>query len=393
MIRVVVIGQGQVASNFVVGLERLKKGEIEPYGVPLADMDLGYNFNDIKIVGSYDVDAGKVGRSLYDVAKMYFNEEIIPEELKDIYVRKGISLGKLQDMPFDIVSLDENNGSVSDVIDLLYEEWCRLKPDVVVDLTTTQYGIVFRDFKKLEETVLKNNRELLTPSQVYCYSLIKYVENVRSAAYVNCIPVPIANDPAIVGKMMEAGGLVLGDDGATGATPLTADILRHMADRNRKVLCVAQFNIGGNLDFLALLNKERNRAKEFTKSSIVKDILGYDAPHYIRPTGYLEPLGDKKFVAMHLIYKSFNGAEDEIIVNMRINDSPALAGYVVDLVRLSKLALDNEIYGTVYEINAFYMKRPGPLGSKSISKILARRLLGEWVGKAARKPVKAYEII
>lgn len=111
--------------------------------------------------------------------------------------------------------------------------------------------------------------------------------------FVNVIPTFIANDPAFVELAKENSLVVFGDDGATGATPFTADVLSHLAQRNRYVKDVAQFNIGGNMDFLALTDDGKNKSKEFTKSSIVKDILGYDAPHYIKPTGYLEPLGDK----------------------------------------------------------------------------------------------------
>ena len=76
---------------------------------------------------------------------------------------------------------------------------------------------------------------------------------------------------------------------------------------------------------------------------------------------------------------SFNGADDEIVVNARINDSPALAGLIVDLVRLGKIALDRKIKGTVYEINAFYMKNPGPQEAKNIPRILAYEKLKNWI--------------
>ena len=67
------------------------------------------------------------------------------------------------------------------------------------------------------------------------------------------------------------------------------------------------------------------------RGGIVKDILGYDIPHYIKPTDFLEPLGDKKFISMHVEYISFNGVVNELIVNGRINDSPALAGLMGEL--------------------------------------------------------------
>ena len=174
--------------------------------------------------------------------------------------------------------------------------------------------------------------------------------------------------------------MIFGDDGATGATPLTADLLAHLAQRNRFVKDIVQFNIGGNTDFLALTDKERNKSKEFTKSSIVKDILGYDAPHYIKPTGFMEPLGDKKFISMHIEYVSFNEAVDELIINGRINDSPALAGLIVDLVRLGKLALEKKEFGTVYPVNAFYMKNPGPKDKNNLPRVIAYERMREWAG-------------
>jgi myo-inositol-1-phosphate synthase len=190
-------------------------------------------------------------------------------------------------------------------------------------------------------------------------------------AFVNMIPTPLANDPVFVKLYEEANSLILGDDGATGATPLTADLLEHLAERNRKVRFIVQFNIGGNTDFLALTIPERNLMKEKTKSSIVEDILGYDVPHYIKPTGYVETIGDRKFVAMDIEWITFNGLIDELIVNMRINDSPALAGLAVDLGRLAKAALDKGIKGTFYEVNAFYMKNPGPKEAKNKARIKA----------------------
>ena len=380
MVRVVLLGQGMVGTHFAVGLERLKEGEIEPYGVPLADLDLGYTFDDIKIVASVDVDARKVGKSVYEVARELYGFEKVPSALKEVEVRAGLELGRMRDMEVPVRALDRER-DLPEAIEEFYEYFLELKPDVVVDVCTTQRGPVIRDLRELERAVEEQRIRELAPSHLYAYLALRYAAEVAPVAYVNLIPIPIANSPAFVERAAELDSLVLGDDGATGATPLTADILEHLRERNRYVKSIAQFNIGGNTDFLALLDEERNRAKEFTKSSVVKDILGYEAPHFIRPTGYLEPLGDKKFVAMHVEYVSFNGAVDEIVVNMRINDSPALAGYIVDLTRLAKLALEAGISGTIYEVNAFYTKKPGPPGSPNISRIAAYYKLLEFIEK------------
>ncbi|RLE67093.1 MAG: myo-inositol-1-phosphate synthase [Thermoprotei archaeon] len=379
MIRVLMLGQGVVGTIFAVGLERIKRGELKPYGVPLADMPLKYGFKDIELVGSVEVDSRKTGKDVYQVATEFYGFGNVPESLRKVKVYKGVEMRSLKDLNIPVSSLDREL-EFKEALDEFYSLYEKLKPDVIVDVCTTQKSSLVTDIRQVEEKIEKGGVGLV-PSQVYAYLAFKYAERGRKIAYVNLIPVLLANSPGYVKMAEESSSLILGDDGATGATPLTADLLEHLKERNRFVRSITQFNIGGNMDFLALLNEERNRAKEATKSSIVKDILEYEAPHYIKPTGYLKPLGDKKFVAMHIEYVSFNGAVDEIFINMRVNDSPALAGYIVDLVRLAKLALENGFKGTIYEVNAFYMKRPGPISSPSTSRILAFNRLLEFIEK------------
>jgi len=372
-IRVVLVGQGLVATHFAVGVERIKKGELEPYGVPLAKYKMVYDIKDIEIVGSYDVDEEKVDKTVYEVAVKSVGDILpVPETLKNIMVRRGIHLGSMEGLPFRVKGLEDELGSTKAAIEQLVEEWKQLQPDVIIEAATTEPAKAFHDVMALEEAIERDDRKRLSASHAYAYAAYLYAkETGRPVAFVNVIPSPLARDDAIVKLFEEANSLVLGDDGATGATPLTADLLEHLAERNRYVLSIAQFNIGGNTDFLALTVPERNKMKEETKSSIVKDILGYDAPHFIKPTGYLEPLGDKKFVSMHIWWKTFNALEDELVVNLRINDSPALAGLLVDLARIGKALVERGEKGTAYPVNAFFMKDPGPRGARNMSRIRA----------------------
>ena len=373
-VRTLILGAGYVATVFTVGLERLKRGEIKPYGVPLADFDIGIGIDDVKVVACVDVDARKVGKTMYDIAKRFYRLKSVPLTLKDLVVHPGVEMGFVRDL-FPINSLDYEGNSQRSVEEM-YAFIERAKPDVIVDVTTTQYAKPFNEYRYLEKAVEERK---VTPTQLYAYLALRLMEEGRQLSYVNLIPTPIANDYAYVSTAGKLGGLILGDDGATGATPFTADILEHLRERNRKVLGVVQLNIGGNSDFKSLLDEKRNRAKEYTKKSIVEDVLGYYTPSYIKPTGFLSSLGDKKFVSIHVEYISFNGVKDEIIVNMRVNDSPALAGYMVDLTRLAKSALNAGFYGTVYDINAFYMKKPGPPNSKNIARILAFERLKSFI--------------
>ena len=380
MVKVVILGQGYVASIFASGLEKIKAGKMEPYGVPLAD-ELPIKIKDVEIVGSYDVDKAKVGKDLHEVVKGYDPEA--PESLKGITIRKGIHLGSLRNLPLEATGLDDEM-TLSEAVEHLVGEWKELGAEVFINVCTTEAFVPFGSREELEKAIAEDRKDRVTATQVYVYAAAKYAKEVGGAAFVNAIPTLIANDPAFVELAKESNLAIFGDDGATGATPLTADVLSHLAQRNRYVLDIAQFNIGGNNDFLALTDKERNKSKEFTKSSIVKELLGYDAPHYIKPTGFLEPLGDKKFIAMHIEYISFNGAHDELVITGRINDSPALAGLLVDLARLGKIAVEKKAFGAVYEVNAFYMKNPGPKDKPNIPRIIAHEKMRMWAGLEPR---------
>lgn len=378
MVRVVVLGMGMAASHYIVGLERIKMGDIEPYGVPLAGK-LPIDISEIEVVGVYDVDTSKVGKSVYEVAKMQIGSDMpIPESLKEIKVYEGVHLRNLDRLGIEARGVEDRK-SLSEALDYLVEQWSRLEPDVFINVITTEYATPFGDPNYLAEVIRENNVDEISAGQFYAYAAAVYASKYKPIAYVNLIPTPLANDDAFIKLYTKYNSVLLGDDGATGATPYTADTLEHLRERNRYVDFIVQFNIGGNLDFYALTDPDKNLMKEETKSSIVRDILGYEAPHYIKPTGYLEPLGDKKFVSIHIEYKTFNGLRDSIYVNMRINDSPALAGYMVDLARLGKMLLDQGFKGSVYEVNAFYMKKPGPRGSPSISRIVAYQRLINWL--------------
>jgi len=377
MVRVVILGQGFAGSIFAIGVERIKRGEIEPYGVPLAD-ELEEKIANIEIVGSYDVDEGKVGKSIYEVAQSYWDGEI-PKTLKDIEIRRGVHFGSLNNLPVRAKGL-EDEMSLKEAIEHLVSEWKEMDAEAILNVCTTEKAVPFGNRDSITRAVEEERKERFCATQIYAYAASEYAKEVGGAAFINMIPALIANDPGYVELAKERNLVIFGDDGATGATPLTADLLTHMSQRNRRVLSIAQFNIGGNMDFLALTDEERNKCKELTKSSIVKDILGYDAPHYIKPTGYLKPLGDKKFISLHMEIISFNGAVDELILNGRINDSPALAGIAVDLVRLSRIAVRRKEFGTVYEVNAFYMKNPGPEEAINIPRIMAYEKMRGWAG-------------
>ncbi len=375
--RVAILGQGYVGSIFAIGIERIKNKELGYAGIPLKD-ELDIKPEDIEIVASYDVNKAKIGKSVFDVAANYWNGNI-PDSLKKISIKKGIHLNSLRNLPIEAEG-KEDAKPLLEAIEEVAREWEELNIESIVNVCTTEAFLTFKNEKTFINAIKNNEKEKISATQAYFYAACLYGKSKGGVSFINVIPTSIANDPVFLAMAEQNNVVIFGDDGATGATPLTADILTHQAQRNRIVKDVVQFNIGGNTDFLALTDKDRNKSKEVTKSSIVKDILGYEAPHYIKPTGYIKSLGDKKFVSLHMEYISFNDAVDELIVNARINDSPALAGLLVDLVRLGKIAIDKKEFGTVYEVNAFYMKNPGPKDKPNIPRTIAYEKMRKWAG-------------
>ena len=358
----VIFGHGYVASILNVGLQRIKDGEIGLEGIPLGN-SISKTVEAIKIVGAFDLDKKKIGKNLGEVTKDYWDGNI---KFDDDYI---IEEGYRDNRKGGNVDLEEELERLTDI----YE---RKDAEIFVNTITTESFEPFAEEKEFLRRIKENDFKRISPVQFYFYSVMEYD---RPSVFINCIPTMIANDPAMVKIAEERKKVIFGDDGATGATPLTTDILEHLRERRRKIMSICQFNIGGNNDFLSLIEPERNISKERTKAGVVKDILGYEVPTYIKPTGYLEPLGDNKFVSMLIPYVSFNEAIDEITVNMRVNDSPALAGNIVDLIRLGEICLERGEYGAIYPINAFYMKMPGPIEKAAIAKIKAFELLEEWL--------------
>ena len=151
MIRVIVLGMGMVASHYVVGLEKIRRNEVKPYGVPLARFKLPYRNEDVNIVGVYDVDKSKVNKTVYEVALKLIGDQLtIPTTLKDIVVRRGIHLGSLIGLPFSAKGI-EDEVSVKEAIEMLVDEWKTLKPDIIVNVITTEYGRAFEDTNALHE--------------------------------------------------------------------------------------------------------------------------------------------------------------------------------------------------------------------------------------------------
>jgi len=191
-------------------------------------------------------------------------------------------------------------------------------------------------------------------------------------AFVNCIPVFIAREDYWRKRFEDRGLPVIGDDiksqvGATIVhrvlTRLFEDrgLTRLFEDRGVKLERTSQLNVGGNMDFYNMLERERLESKKISKTnSVISQLSEAMASEnvYIGPSDYIPWLTDRKWAHIRLEGRSFGDVPLNIELKLEVWDSPNSAGVVIDAVRCAKLALDRGIAGSLLAPSSYFMKSP-----------------------------------
>jgi myo-inositol-1-phosphate synthase len=192
-----------------------------------------------------------------------------------------------------------------------------------------------------------------------------YAERALEAgcAFVNCIPVFIASDPAWR-RRFEARNLPLvGDDikSQVGATILHRELVNLFRERGVRLDRTYQLNFGGNADFKNMLERERLVSKKISKTQSVTSQL--DVPLspdciHVGPSDHVPWLTDRKWAYIRMEGTAFGGVPLNLEVKLEVWDSPNSAGIVIDAVRCAKLALDRKIGGALIGPSSYFMKSP-----------------------------------
>ena len=183
-------------------------------------------------------------------------------------------------------------------------------------------------------------------------------------AFVNCIPVFIAREQYWGDRFREAGVPIVGDDikSQVGATIIHRTLVRLFQDRGVHLDRTYQLNVGGNTDFMNMLERERLESKKISKTNAVtSQIDGIPLPDtdvHVGPSDYVPWLTDKKLAFIRLEGTTFGNVPLNVELKLEDWDSPNSAGVVIDAVRCAKLALDRGISGPLYEPSAYFMKSP-----------------------------------
>jgi myo-inositol-1-phosphate synthase len=334
-VRVAIIGVGNCASAFVQGVHYYKDADPNERVPGLMHVDLGgYHVRDIEFTCAFDINATKVGKDLGEAIWAEPNNTIkfaeVPSQL-GVPVYRGMThdgLGKyLKD------KIVKAEGDTADIVQILKDT----HTDVVV-------------------SYLPVGSEQATKW---------YVEQVIEAGcgFVNCIPVFIASEDYWDNRFRKAGLPIVGDDikSQVGATITHRALARLFHDRGVKMLHTSQLNVGGNMDFYNMLERERLESKKISKTQAVTSIMGHTLPAddvYIGPSDYVPWLTDRKWAHIRVEGQAFGDVPLNVEVKLEVWDSPNSAGIVIDAVRCCKLALNHGIGGQIDGPSSYLMKSP-----------------------------------
>jgi myo-inositol-1-phosphate synthase len=334
-VRVAIIGVGNCASSFVQGVHYYRDADPTQDVPGLMHVDLGgYHISDIEFSAAFDIDADKVGKDLSE----------------------AIFSGQNNTLRFDTevphLGVEVQRGMTHDGLGKYLQQRITKAPGPTVDIAE----------------VLKETRTDVVVSYLPVGSEQAtkwYVEQILESGcgFVNCIPVFIAREDYWNKRFKKAGLPIVGDDikSQVGATIVHRALARLFHDRGVKLLRTSQLNVGGNMDFFNMLERERLESKKISKTNAVTSIMGHELPSddvHVGPSDYVPWLTDRKWAHIRLEGQAFGDVPLTAELKLEVWDSPNSAGIVTDAVRCCKLALNNGLSGQLDGPSSYLMKSP-----------------------------------
>lgn len=341
-IRVAIAGIGNCASSLIQGVEYYRAlGDNNPdRGLGLMHFELGgYKPSDIEFVAAFDIDRRKVGKPLKEAvfAKPNCTKVFFPN-LPDFPVR--VEMGEI---------LDGVAPHMKDYPEDRRFIVARKKPsDVSKVLRRSGADILINYMPVGSEKATAFYAEACLRSGV---------------AFINCVPVFIASNRTWAKRFQESGIPIIGDDikSQIGATIIHRTLTRLFEDRGVRLDRTYQLNVGGNTDFLNMLNHSRLKSKKISKTEAVQSQLHNPLSNdniHIGPSDYIPWLNDNKVCFLRMEGRGFGHIPINIELRLSVEDSPNSAGVVIDAIRCCKLALDRKIGGVLISPSSYFMKHP-----------------------------------
>ena len=357
-VRVAIVGVGNCASSFVQGVQHYRDADPAEQVPGLMHVDLGgYHVRDIEFTAAFDIDSEKVGKDLSEAIWAGQNNTIKFAEVPHlgVPVHRGMThdgLGKYLQQ-----RITKAPGKTDDIVEILKET----KTDVVV-------------------SYLPVGSEQATKW---------YVEQVLEAGcgFVNCIPVFIAQEEYWAERFRKKGVPIIGDDikSQVGATIVHRAMARLFHERGVQLKHTSQLNVGGNMDFFNMLERERLESKKISKTKAVTSIMGLELPAddvHVGPSDYVPWLTDRKWAHIRLEGEAFGDVPLIAELKLEVWDSPNSAGIVTDAVRCCKLALNHGVSGPLEGPSSYLMKSP----PEQVPDPVARERTEEFIARYAGAP-------
>ncbi len=334
-IKVAIAGVGNCASSLVQGVNYYREADPNEFVPGLMHVVLGgYHVSDLEFVAAFDVDAAKVGQ---DLSKAIFASQ-----------NNTIRFAEVSDLGIEV-----QRGPTFDGLSKYYREMIDESPAEAVDVAQA-----LRDSgtEVLVSYLPVGSEEA---QRFYAQAAID-----AGVGFVNAVPVFIASDPTWARKFRDAGVPIIGDDikSQVGATIVHRVLTRLFEDRGLALDHTYQLNVGGNMDFKNMLDRDRLESKKISKTQAVTSqmdhgVLPADDIH-IGPSDHVPWLQDRKWAFIRLEGRNFGDVPLNIEMKLEVWDSPNSAGVIIDAVRCVRLAQDRGIGGPLLGPSSYFMKSP-----------------------------------
>ena len=339
-IRIAIAGVGNCALSLLQGIAYYRAQGEGGDQIGLMHYDIGgLTPGDIEVVCAFDIDARKVGRPLQEAAKAKPNcAALFFDDL--LSFQSKVYMGPVLD-------------GYSPVMDAFPEE----ERFLVADLDQVDVGRVLKE----------NGVEILVSylpvgadqaTSYYAGQCLK-----TGVSLINCIPSFVASDPEWYNRFDRAGIPIIGDDvkSQVGATIVHRALSTLFRERGVKIRRTYQLNVGGNTDFMNMLDRSRLKFKKISKTEAVVSTIGGEIDSrnvHIGPSDYVPWQNDNKVCFLRIEAEGFLGAPIELELRLSVEDSPNSGGVVIDAIRFLKLARERGQSGPFYPACAYFMKRP-----------------------------------
>ncbi|HSK59691.1 MAG TPA: inositol-3-phosphate synthase [Actinomycetospora sp.] len=333
-VRVAIVGVGNCAASLVQGVTYYADADPAARVPGLMHVDFGgYHVGDLEFVAAFDVDAKKVGQDLADAIVASENNTIKIADVAPtgVTVQRGPTMDGLGRYYRETIT--EADGDPVDVVAALREA----RADVLVSYLPVGSEDADRFYAQCALDA--------------------------GVGFVNALPVFIASDPEWAQKFTDAGVPIVGDDikSQVGATITHRVLAKLFEDRGVQLDRTMQLNVGGNMDFRNMLERERLESKKTSKTNSVTSQIDRDMGAgniHIGPSDHVAWLDDRKWAYVRLEGRAFGDVPLSLEYKLEVWDSPNSAGIIIDAVRAAKIAMDRGIGGPLLAPSSYFMKSP-----------------------------------